>query len=91
MVVYCIEPIVANTAGPLSSKWDTWALVSRCTQLSGRIGLLLGAPVPFVLRLMPDIINSVGVRKIQLVRDAYVHEMLDGEGINTTSHLKRSG
>ena len=57
------------------------ALVPHCARIGDRIALILGAPVPFVLRATGNYVGWCLQETMQLVGDAYVHGIMDGEGM----------
>ena len=68
------------------------ALVPHCTETGDRIAIILGAPVPFVVRESGDVLGKGDIleRKlvdfrqvVNLVGDAYVHGIMEGEALES--------
>jgi hypothetical protein len=58
------------------------ALVPHCAEIGDRIALLLGCSIPFILRDFTKIITREGEKlAMQMVGDAYVHGIMNGEAM----------
>ena len=57
-------------------------LVPHCARIGDQIALILGAPIPFILRDSGKLKGGPETRMLQLVGDAYVQGMMYGEGMD---------
>ncbi|KAG8526645.1 uncharacterized protein KY384_008074 [Bacidia gigantensis] len=60
-------------------------LVPHCAQIGDRIAMIFGAPVPFVLREAGKYLidnDKLSRQLVQLVGDAYVHGIMEGEAMD---------
>ncbi|KAG8533932.1 uncharacterized protein KY384_001673 [Bacidia gigantensis] len=60
-------------------------LVPSLTQPGDTIALILGSSVPFVLRPNPPTRHVQGKETTKLIGDAYIHGIMDGEGMDFDS------
>ncbi|KAL8690565.1 MAG: hypothetical protein Q9218_004017 [Villophora microphyllina] len=63
------------------TKKGYMGLVPDGTQVGDQIALILGAPVPFVLRNSGRFLNSGEIETMLLIGDAYIHGIMNGEGM----------
>ena len=64
-------------------------LVPHCARVGDQIALILGAPVPFVLRESGIFEGNEEQRLLQLVGDGYVHGLMYGEGMDMEGYDSR--
>ena len=57
-------------------------LVPHCAQIGDKVALILGAPIPFILRETGGRAGDSDKGTMQLVGDAYIHGMIYGKAMD---------